>query len=975
MKLKLFLAVMLSCIVSFALEIARGGKSDYVIVIRDKAPKVTVYCAEHLQKYMKLVAGVDMKIVQNIQEGKKAIFVGGHSQLPKRDIYDPAKYGEDEVFRITELPGGSISIMGADCDARPVSRSDAVFSLMWGTYTFIEKFLGVRWYAPGEMGECYFKKDTITVKGLPIEVAPRAYHRSVWPYNFLHFTSEESLEYCRHLRAFGIGDRCGNHSMMDLAFYAKDKDEIFALEPDGKSRNKGTLKYIRSDGVPQWDRYPQFCLTNPETFKTYCNFIDDVYEGRPAGKLWKTRAPNKYTITVVPNDNFTTQPCYCANCQAIIEKNAGRGAMSPLVWGFVKKVAEWAKKKYPDKMISTLAYEAYYLPPKFDLPDNVAVQICINPYIIYQGNPAFMQKSDEIISNWSRRVTQVQLWHYLMPYDSIPYAMPHIMYNWHARYPRVNASFLELNNSRTGLPYLPKATDNITRVFDLPQNHLNLFFAMKSLAGEKLDVDEELELYYRMFWGPVAGPMKRFCETSHNAWENINVSNRGDGAYPKFTGKELYEDIFTPEVVKTMNECYAEAVKLAPKGSIYAKRLEWIYMGYLKAFTENANAYAAELNRSRDKVLFNQDVPPVIDGKLDDEFWKTIEETVFQKIDTPLPANYRTGSKVGVTKDMIFFGIEASDPHAKNQRLTCTVHDSSVYGDDSIEIFFKPGGRDKKRFFNVTINTLGVVLDYVAGDRKLDTSYESDVQVKVDRRDDGFTMEIGIPLAKLEIPENGLFGMNVCRSKNSGVGEVHERSSWVCPYGSFWNFDNMPHVTLSAKIDPYSEDFSKVKKVVQGIRTMPNDKVGPVVKEGARYEYSNGAIKLYYMLDKESNRYDYGTYTVPVKRTPLNGARIIDICFKNPDDALRHTLTWSYYDAEGKLHGDWIRFCTSEKFEEWRVRSIDIMNGGHGAQTRKKKGLEPLPEPVEINSIQIYSSPARDGVERCIEVDYIRVRK
>ena len=52
MAKKLLLTLLVLCLGTFAVEIANGGKSDYVIVTKDNAPKNTVYCAKHIQKYM-----------------------------------------------------------------------------------------------------------------------------------------------------------------------------------------------------------------------------------------------------------------------------------------------------------------------------------------------------------------------------------------------------------------------------------------------------------------------------------------------------------------------------------------------------------------------------------------------------------------------------------------------------------------------------------------------------------------------------------------------------------------------------------------------------------------------------------------------------------------------------------------------------------------------------------------------------------
>ena len=973
MKRSLLSLLLLACISLFGQEIASGCKSDYVIVTKENAPKVTAYCASHLKKYVKLVAGVDMPIATARPQGKKAIYIGAHGELPKTDAYNPEKYQNSETFRITALPDGSISIMGCDSDDDWTTKRFGPFGLMWGTYSFIERFLGVRWYAPGDFGECYEKKDKVTVAGLPIEVTPNLYHRNMWPQFFLDFKNNDSWEYCRHLRAFGKRNMSANHSMNDLVYYAKDQDEIFALEADGKTRNRGVAKRVREDGVTLWAKEPQYCFSNPATFKAFCDFIDAVYEKRPEAALWKSQRPNADTIVVVPNDNFSYHPCHCPNCQVLIDKGKGKAAMSNLVWGFVKKVAEWAKVKYPGKVICTLAYEAYRLPPDFDLPDNVVVQICISPYIIHHGFPEYLKEADENVKAWSNRCKELQVWHYVMPFDTYPYAMPHIMYEWHARYPQIKACFLELNNSKRGLTYLPRnVSDSI--VYDLPQTHLNLYFAMKAMAGEKMDVDQELELYYRMFWGPAYEPMKRFCETQQNAWEHINITtNKGEYSKLIISGYKLYEEVYPAKVIKTMNDCFAQAKKLVAKGSIYDRRLDWIYMGYLKAFTENAETYARELKCSSDVVLFNKDGAPVIDGKLDDDFWKGLPSYSFQKCAVPLPATFGTTFKMAATKDKLYFGIEASDPHAQNQKLDHTTHDFDVFMDDSVELFFKPGNKAGKRVYNVTVNALGTVLDYAAGDIRLDRSYESGVEVKTTRGEAGYTVELAIPIKNLHLPENGVFGLNIGRNKMSGVGEVHETTAWRCTFAGFWNFENMPNVTLSSMVDVYAEDYAKPRSASVKIRKMPGGKAGALVSEGCRYEQKDGVLTLFYKMPKDGNPRDYGAYAVPIRKNAKTGGRYIEIRFRNPDPKMNHQFCWSYIDANGKLHADWLYFCKSEKHEEWRVYRFDMLNDGSRAKERKKKGEEPYPEIKEMRSLDVMSTMPKDELERHIDIDYIRV--
>ena len=160
-----------------AAVIAENGQSSYDIVIRANAPQTTRYAADELKTYLKKVAGIEAKILTAKQTGRKAIYIGTHPELPKTADFDPAKYQGSERFRIAELPAGNISIMGAECNDNPVGRKGGDFGLLFGTYEFIERFLGVRWYTPGEFGEAFEPLKKVETSGLPIDQKPAYFAR------------------------------------------------------------------------------------------------------------------------------------------------------------------------------------------------------------------------------------------------------------------------------------------------------------------------------------------------------------------------------------------------------------------------------------------------------------------------------------------------------------------------------------------------------------------------------------------------------------------------------------------------------------------------------------------------------------------------------------------------------------------------------------------------------------------------------
>ena len=160
--------------------LVQDSKSDYDIIVRKDAPGVTQYAATELQDQLKKTTGVQLPIVNAKAGGRHGIYIGAHPELPAGQAFDPSSY-TTERFLITELADGNLCIMGPDCDLEPLSAKRGNCGLLFGVYEFIERFLGTRWYAPGELGECIDPKKEVVVSGLPVEQEPYCWGRSFWP--------------------------------------------------------------------------------------------------------------------------------------------------------------------------------------------------------------------------------------------------------------------------------------------------------------------------------------------------------------------------------------------------------------------------------------------------------------------------------------------------------------------------------------------------------------------------------------------------------------------------------------------------------------------------------------------------------------------------------------------------------------------------------------------------------------------------
>ena len=972
-KLILTAGLLAAGIMINAAVIVKDGKSDYEVIVRANAPQATVLAAEELALYIEKSSGVKLPVKNTLTPGKKALYVGKNPAVK----LDPATFSDPEEYRIVELEDGSIAFAAQETDLDPYKTVYGNFSILNCVYDFLQRATGVRWYAPGEFGECIEKRSVIESGKLPYSDKPLTWNRYYWPWTFSEFTTRDSMLFGRRHRGFGLRYGGANHSMNDLSLVYKDtKPEIFAVLPDGKTRRFGKLSPKSTPKYHRYTNYPQYCFTNPETLKAYCDFIDAVYEGRPEGNLWTACRPTAEAVYVVPPDNYTTQPCCCGNCRAMIDNHSqGRGSMTPLVWGFVKKVAEYVKKKYPDKQVMALAYEGYYEPPAFELPDNVVVQICVNPYMIYMGAPAYRKAFDEQLNKWRKKVKAISIWHYLLPYDYIPYTMPNIMYQWVRDYPEIKAIFWELTDTGMRPKAYRRPEHKARTACDLPQLHINLFFYMRSVWSNPTDVRAELERYYKLFYGPAAPAMKKFHDISIKQWENVkNITHSAKTSYPKFPGKNLYEDIYSPAVIKVMKDALAEAEKLAGKDTIYAQRIKWLRDGFIDRFFVSADAFANEAKVSRDQLLFPAKDKVKIDGKLDDKFYAALPTHKFVRTDAPLAPRFGTEFKMGIADGKLIVGVKAQDPDNRAARVERTAHDADIFMDDSIEIFILPEDKNSSVVKNITINLAGVTADYERGGKHPGQSWESGVQTAVVRSNDHYTMEFAIPLDKLDI-KNNTFRMNLCRNKYSGVGENFERSVWSCTYGGFWMFGQIPYVRIVPAGITY-DDFTVNHWSYRSVM-VPMDREGkryPAHKKGVEVIHTPGELTFQYTFDKSNNLRDYANFNaVKLQKADMTNKPCVELRFKNPDKALHHLATYSFLGTDGKRYGDYIRFCNDEAYENFRTRKFNVATDGNAGRNRAKKGLA-QPTPARLLTFQIYTScTERDGKPRKLVLDYIRV--
>src|SRR6266566_2641065 len=213
-------------------------------------------------------------------------------------------------------------------------------------------------------------------------------------------------------------------------------------------------------------------------------------------------------------------------------------------------------------------------------------------------------------------------------------------------------------------------------------------------------------------------------------------------------------------------------------------------------------------------VLF--DKPPTIDGKLDDEVWKTAavlkDFYQVQPGDNLIPEN-RTEVRLGYDTRFLYIAFHCFDDPSK-VRANIAKRDN-IWDDDYVGILFDTFN-DQRRAYEFDFNPLGVQADGIwtegqGEDFSLDLVMESKGMVTTD----GYTIEVAIPFKSLRYVsgKDQLWGVHFWRrtkrlnnSLDMWIPLDRDKGSWLAQAGHLSGFEGIstertleliPSLTLS----------------------------------------------------------------------------------------------------------------------------------------------------------------------------------
>ncbi len=392
-------ALLTGCLVAFvamptpsnALTLASRGKTDVVIVTpREPSPSVARAAGE-LQMFLGRITGAEFKCVtEAAPPAGHEIVLGAPERLRRLGItVDLDKLGpEGYLLRTVD---GHLVIAGSD-----------VRGVMYGVYGLLQDHLGCRWFTPDVSH--IPTQPTLELPELNETVVPVLEYR--WP----AVRDCYDPDWCTRNRV-NVGPKLTEAHGGSVQFCGWA--HTFAALVPAETYYDEHPEYFAMVGGERLRQRTQLCCTNEEVIQLAINGIRQRMRTNPDATYF----------SVSQNDwgNY----CQCPRCAELAAREESQ--MGPVLQ-LVNRVADAVVDEFPDKRVTTLAYQWSRKPPKTLRPrPNVTIRLCSIeccfahplPDCDYAANVRFC----EDIRTWSAICENLWIWNYTTNFRA--YYLPH----------------------------------------------------------------------------------------------------------------------------------------------------------------------------------------------------------------------------------------------------------------------------------------------------------------------------------------------------------------------------------------------------------------------------------------------------------------------------------------------------------------------------------------------------------------------
>lgn len=606
--------------------LVENGEARATIVVSAKPAKSVCWAAGELQRHIKLITGAELPVVRDPAVTSQAIdgvviYIGSSSESEAQGLKWNSFAPQEFAVQFRE---NAIFLMGSDdygsrLKADEPLRLDEAPESIWGelgslyaTYEFLEKFCGVRWFMPGDLGTVYSPAESLSVspsdirRTLSFEDRRAPFGTQYKGWGEVESSNEDVKRFQLRLKIGGRGNIMGHTFEGFFDRFRKqnpERPQIFEGErPDYFSKKSDTAH--------------QMCYSSTGLIAQVVKDAREFFDGK--GMKYRSEGGSDW-YGIGPCD--TMDWCTCEGCKALLVENdpalgfANRRA-SALVWSFASEVAREIAKTHPDKNIACYAYADYTAFPE-------GVNFAENMYVV----PAMFTRSwvggnrpeSAMYDAWQKQFPGRLMSMWIYPCFPVETATSQ-GFNC---YPCFEGHEMSKNFKRF-------AADKMKGFMVCGSYELVEYWLYGKLTDDaNQDVDVLLDEFFSRFYGAAALPMKElYLDLEANWWDAAN--------YPE--GKQVTSEAISWDNLGTsermtrwqgwVDRASALAATDAEKARVALFRDGiWKYMVDGKAKWEHRKKYQAEVEQAKASLPPSFDVARIADAANDPAKvdWSTVK--------------------------------------------------------------------------------------------------------------------------------------------------------------------------------------------------------------------------------------------------------------------------------------------------------------------------------------------------------------
>lgn len=538
MKLRLIfsLAVLLVFIAwnstySRALTIVDNGKPNAAIVVSAEAGETAKNAAKTLQAYIAKSTG-----------GTLPIQAGAGPAVSIRLQKAPALPGSPQIdqdgFILQGLDGKTFVIAGGSEQG-----------IEFGVYEFLERYLGVRWLMPGELGEDVPRHTTLEISPQKVQQEPVYLSRRLG--GIPGTVQDVNGEWAQRNRAVWREEH--GHNLLHIFSpdkYAQTHPEFYPLV--------GGKRLIPKQGT--WNWQPNFSAPGI------------VEEGAKQVEKYFDENPDAHSYSLGMNDAtsvFDQSPASLARRNG--RKNSqGKEDVSDDYFLWANAVAEKVLQKHPGKWFGTLAYHELTDPPK----PEIGVHDHVIPFMTQERlrwiDPKLREIDQNNTRNWAKVAKNLGWYDYVYGmFYLVPRTWPHLMQEYLAWGSEHNVTFF--------------TSELYPNWGEGPKG----WVMAKLLWNPHQDVDGLLDEWYVSAAGKEAAPkLREYFAIWEKFWTQDVLKSKwwtGAGPYLPFTSQDYLADV-PPSYVERSTKLLDEALALAdtPERKARVGKLRDVWLRFYK---------------------------------------------------------------------------------------------------------------------------------------------------------------------------------------------------------------------------------------------------------------------------------------------------------------------------------------------------------------------------------------------------------